>query len=222
MFSLATQPVPGRPNEDFVLATADLAVVVDGSGTPSGGCSHGVPWYSRQLAAHILAALAAEPDLPLADGLARGIHAVARLHIYACDLSVPGSPGAAVGILRIGTDTVDTLALSDAVVVVDTDAGPQVTHDLPVEGGPGGSPAASDPRVAYRARTNSYPRSFARRAAALSSGAARPVVPLRLHSWPDYLDLLDRVGPAGAVAHARSVETGEPDDASVAHAPSLR
>lgn len=54
MFALATDAAPGRPNEDFVIATPDIAIVVDGAGIPFGGCHHGVSWYARQLGTHTL------------------------------------------------------------------------------------------------------------------------------------------------------------------------
>jgi hypothetical protein len=142
VFSLATDAAPGRPNEDFVLTSPEIAIVIDGAGIPFGGCTHGVTWYSQQLAAHTMAALVSEPALPLAEGLARGIDAVARLHVATCDLTSPTTPCAAVGVLRIGPENVDTLALSDCVVVVDTEsAGPQITCDLAIEELSGTEPA---------------------------------------------------------------------------------
>lgn len=228
MFSLATDAAAGRPNEDFVLATTDLAVVVDGAG-PGDACSHGVPWFSRQLAVQIVAALIAEPDMPLAEGLARAVHAVARLHIYSCNLKSPDIPQAAVGILRIGAESVDTLALGRCTVVVDTDAGPQVTSNrqdhAPV--------AAADPQVAGRSLGNSYPRSWVRRAAALSDGATWLVDQTGSYGWSEYLDLFDELGPDGILGHLRSVEASDPDavrypraepqdDATVAHVRAAR
>lgn len=134
MFSLATDAAPGRPNEDFAIVTPNLAVVVDGAGVPLAGCHHGVAWYAQQLAAQTVAALVGDPLLPLAEGLARGIRGVAGLHESTCDLNNPSTPCAAVSILRVGDETVDTLALSDAVVVVDVaGVGPQVTCDLAIE-----------------------------------------------------------------------------------------
>ena len=133
LFAIATDAAPGRPNEDFVVATTDLAVVVDGAGIPFGGCSHGVAWYARQLGARTLAALVTSPELPLTEGLAAGISAVADLHRDTCDLTSPGTPCAAVGILRVGPTTVDTLALSDVSVTVDLDTGIEVTCDLSIE-----------------------------------------------------------------------------------------
>jgi hypothetical protein len=269
VFTLATDSAPGRPNEDFVLATTDLAIVVDGAGIPFGGCTHGVAWYSRQLGAHTMAALVAEPDLPLIEGLARGLRAVARLHVHTCDLTSENTPCAAVGILRIGLDTVDTLALSDVTIVVDTEAGPQITCDLAIEALAGtepaalaglwiGSPehkaalahlverqtatrnrddgwwvAASDPQAAYHSLAKSYPRETVRRAAVLSDGATRPVDQMGIYEWPAYLDLLDKLGPAGLIDHVRSIEIADPhgkvhprtkthDDATAAHTPTLR
>ncbi|MEU4421274.1 hypothetical protein AB0F81_11660 [Actinoplanes sp. NPDC024001] len=134
MFALTTDAAPGRPNEDFVIATTDIAVVVDGAGVPYGGCHHGVAWYAQQLGTQTIASLVASPGLPLTEGLAAGIAAVAASHRDTCDLSNPGTPCAAVGILRIGATTVDTLALSDVSVVVDLGAPePSVTCDLSIE-----------------------------------------------------------------------------------------
>jgi hypothetical protein len=133
LFALATDAAPGRPNEDFVVATTDLAVVVDGAGIPFGGCHHGVAWYARQLGVSTLAALTKSPQMPLDEGLAAGITAVAALHEHTCDLTSPGTPCAAIGILRFGQTTVDTLALSDVSIVVDLGSGPEVTCDLSIE-----------------------------------------------------------------------------------------
>jgi hypothetical protein len=133
VFSVATDAAPGRPNEDFAIATGDLAIVVDGAGVPQGGCHHGVAWFAQQLGAQTMAALIERPDLPLTSGLADGLARVAALHANTCDLDDPGTPCAAVGILRIGADTVDALALSDVSVVIGTTDGPQVVCDLAIE-----------------------------------------------------------------------------------------
>lgn len=249
MFSLTTDAAPGRPNEDFVVATPDLTIVVDGAGVPMGGCHHGVAWYAQQLGARTLAALTGRPDLPLSDGLYEGLAAVAASHADTCDLSDPGTPCAAVGILRIGDESVDTLALSDVTVVVETPAGPQVTCDLRIEEISGTEPtavagllfntpehkaaiaalvanqtrtrnrsdgwwvAASDPEAARHSVVNSYPRQGVRRMMISSDGATRPVDQMELYSWAEYLDLLDKLGPAGLIAHVREIETADPDGA---------
>jgi hypothetical protein len=134
MFSLASQPMPGRPNEDFVIATPDLAIVVDGAGMQEGRCRHSVAWYAQQLATRTVTALIDEPHRTLSEGLAAGIVAVYALHAETCDL-VRGGPCAAVGILRRSAGATDVLSLSDVAVVVDTsDGGPEVFCDLAMEG----------------------------------------------------------------------------------------
>ncbi|MFG1820396.1 hypothetical protein ACGFIF_42020 [Kribbella sp. NPDC049174] len=250
MFSLATDAAPGRPNEDFVVATPDLAIVVDGAGVPMGGCHHGVAWYAQQLGARTLSALAGRPDLPLRDGLYEALAAVAASHAATCDLEDPGTPCAAVGILRIGADTVDTLALSDVTVMVENSEGPQITCDLRIEEISGTEPdavagllfntpehkaalsalvgsqtrtrnrddgwwvAAADPEAACHAMVNSYASSDVRRRAIFSDGATRPVDQMGLYSWPEYLELLDKLGPRGLIAHVREIESADPDGAS--------
>ncbi|WP_406051308.1 hypothetical protein [Kribbella sp. NBC_00889] len=247
MFSLATDAAPGRPNEDFVVVTPDLAIVVDGAGVPMGGCRHGVAWYAQQLGARTLGALAGRPELSLRDGLYEALAAVAASHAETCDLTDPGTPCAAVGILRIGAETVDTLALSDVTVVVEDNEGPQITCDLRIEEISGTEPdavagltfntpehkaalaelvstqtrtrnradgwwvAAAEPEAACHAVVNSYPRSRVRRLAIFSDGATRPVDQMGLYSWPEYLDLLDKLGPASLIAHVREIEEADPD-----------
>ena len=43
-----------------IQALRGIGIVVDGAGIPFGGCTHGVAWYSRQLAVQTMAALLAE------------------------------------------------------------------------------------------------------------------------------------------------------------------
>jgi hypothetical protein len=57
VISIATDAAPGSPNEDFVIASPDIAIVVDGAGVPFGGCHHGVAWYAQQIGIRTLAAL---------------------------------------------------------------------------------------------------------------------------------------------------------------------
>lgn len=263
MFTLATHGAPGRPNEDFAVATPDLAIVVDGAGIPMGGCHHGVAWYATQLGTQTLAALAGRPERSLADGLEQGLRAVAGLHESSCDLTNPGTPCAAIGILRLGPERVDVLSLSDVAMLVETDTGPQITCDLSIEHLNGTEPetvagfefgtpehqaalaelvarqtrtrntdggwwcAAANPKAAHHAHTASYPKAQVRRAAVFSDGATRPVDQMCLYDWPAWLDLLDKLGPTGLIAHVRDIETSDPtgvryprtkrhDDATVA------
>ena len=230
MFALATDAAPGRPNQDFALATTDIAVVVDGEAPgDDGDCSHGAAWFARQLGTHVLLALADEPQLPLTEALGRAVRAVGRLHIYTCDLSSERTPSATIGILRLTEDRVDVLALGDCAVVVDTDAGPQVTRDAAEDDA---RRVGGDPQVAQLAVTNSYPKAWVRRVAALSRGAAWPAggTGPAAYGWSDYLDLLDKIGAGSLIATSRSwweaghrppglpVEAAGPDDATVVHA----
>jgi hypothetical protein len=247
VFTLATDSAPGRPNEDFVIATADLAVVVDGAGIPFGGCHHGVAWYARQLGARTLAALVATPQMSLTDGLAEGISAVADLHSGTCDLTSAGTPCAAIGILRLGDVDVDVLSLSDVTVVVDVDGRPEVTCDLSIEEISGTEPAAvaghrfgtpghahalvelvkrqtatrnrdggwwvaaADPSAAQHAKVAHYPRSAVARAAVLSDGATRPVDQMGIYGWPEYVDLIEKLGPEGLISQVRLIEEQDAD-----------
>jgi hypothetical protein len=144
---------------------------------------------------------------------------------------------------------VDTLALSDVTVLVETSAGPQITCDLRIEEISGTEPeavvgmvfnsaehkaaiaalvanqtrtrnhadgwwvAAADSEAAYQSVSNSYASGEVRRLAVFSDGATRPVDQMSLYNWPEYLDLLDKLGPAGLIAHVRQIETSDPDGA---------
>ncbi|MFI6800544.1 integrase [Streptosporangium canum] len=131
--SLATEPAsPDRANEDFIGATPDAVVLLDGAGTPAdleSGCSHGVAWYSHTLGSTLLAGMTQSTD-SLTAILAAGIKATASMHDFCCDLSHPGSPSATVVMLRRTADTLDWLVLADSVLVLDVlDADPMVICD---------------------------------------------------------------------------------------------
>ena len=83
LFRLATDPgTPGLAERGLRGAAAGAAVLLDGCTTvPRGadiGCRHGVAWYARTLGTDLLAAITAEPPVPLADALAAAIGAGAR------------------------------------------------------------------------------------------------------------------------------------------------
>ncbi|MBB2908755.1 hypothetical protein FHS43_000001 [Streptosporangium becharense] len=122
--TFATEAAPGhpdRPNEDFIAATPDAVVLLDGAGTPAGsesGCTHGVAWYVRCLGSTLLAAMTQNAK-PLTAILAEGIKAVASLHDFTCDLAHAGSPSATVVMLRRADDALEWLVLADSVLVLD-------------------------------------------------------------------------------------------------------
>ncbi|WP_067185488.1 protein phosphatase 2C domain-containing protein [Microtetraspora niveoalba] len=120
--TFATEPASlNRPNEDFIAATPDAVVLLDGAGTPAGsesGCSHGVAWYARTLGSTLIAALTQSAGT-LTEILAEGIKATTSLHDFTCDVTHPGSPSATVAMLRRTGDHLGYLVLADSVLVLD-------------------------------------------------------------------------------------------------------
>ncbi|GIH73306.1 integrase [Sphaerimonospora thailandensis] len=121
--TFATEPAhPGHDNEDFIGATADAVVLLDGATAPAGitsSCSHTVRWYSHTLGSTLLAELT-QSTAPLAELLAQGIKHVTSLHDFTCDLSRGDSPSSTVVMLRRMADRLDWLVLSDSVLILDT------------------------------------------------------------------------------------------------------
>lgn len=115
-----------HPNEDYVLTTPDLVVVLDGATVRTDtGCVHGVAWFVQQLA---VAVADHAPDGP-ADALRAAIATVAKAHRNTCDLNHPGTPSAAVAILHAAGDQLHHLVLGDVTVVLDTSIGLRVFTD---------------------------------------------------------------------------------------------
>jgi hypothetical protein len=118
---------PNKPNEDYVLTTPDLLVLLDGQTVRTDtGCTHGVPWYVRHLAEEISTHINAGPT----GALSESIDAVARLHRETCDLTHPGTPSAAVAIVHIQNEYVHWLVLSDITLILETTGGIEVISDL--------------------------------------------------------------------------------------------
>lgn len=169
---MATGPGhPGRSNEDFVAASSNLVVLVDGAGIPGTEsiCRHGVAWYAHTLGAALLAGLTRSETDPVA-ALADSIDQVAAQHRHTCDIANPSSPQATVAIVRVRADRVDYLVLADVFVVLDPiEAAPVVVTDprevavrdacsAPLQGLPLGTPEYDRVRggvvEALRARRN--------------------------------------------------------------------
>jgi hypothetical protein len=113
---------PDQPNEDFVAATPDAVVLLDGAGTPIGsesGCVHGVTWFVRRLGTALLSSLTSSDDSDLVQCVAASIRNVRSLHSGTCDMAHPGSPSATVVVLRVREHYVDYLVLADSVLVLD-------------------------------------------------------------------------------------------------------
>lgn len=116
----ATEPgSPGVANEDWLAATSDFVVVMDGATARTDtGCRHGVAWYAAKLGSAI-STRAIDPHTDLEDVLRDSIRDVAEQHAE-CDLSHPGTPSAAVAILRLARDALQYLVLGDVSVVLET------------------------------------------------------------------------------------------------------
>ncbi|GIH62225.1 protein phosphatase 2C domain-containing protein [Microbispora siamensis] len=121
--AFASEPAyPDRPNEDFIGATADAVVLLDGASIPPGvtsSCSHSVRWYSHTLGSTLLAEMTQSAG-PLPELLAQGIKHVTSLHDFTCDLAHGGSPSATVIMLRHTADHLDWLVLGDSTLILDT------------------------------------------------------------------------------------------------------
>jgi hypothetical protein len=131
--AFATQPAPGgAANEDFIVATTEAVILLDGASVPQGleiGCRHGTAWYVGRLGTRLLDQLTDQPDQQLTDALAAAIRAVASLHADTCQLDHPGGPSAAVALLREADQTIDYLVLADTTILLDAPAGIQVISD---------------------------------------------------------------------------------------------
>ena len=131
--TLASRRSPdATSNEDFIAATANAVVVVDGASVPPGlatGCRHGTAWYARQLGLQVLGLLTTQPDCSPADSLAQAIREVADLHADTCNLGHPGSPSATVAILHEQPQTIDYLVLGDTTILLEEPSGLRVVTD---------------------------------------------------------------------------------------------
>ncbi|NAS22154.1 integrase [Herbidospora sp. NEAU-GS84] len=123
---------PDRPNEDYVGATTDAVVLLDGASRPPGvasACSHSVRWYSHNLGSALLTEMTRNAN-PLPDLLARGIKHVASLHDTTCDLFSGRCPTATVVMVRKVADDLEWLVLGDSTLIIDTGtAEPEVICD---------------------------------------------------------------------------------------------
>ena len=131
--AITTPPAPGGAvNEDFIVATDKVVILLDGASVPQGletGCRHGTAWYVGRLGIRLLDQLTDQPDQLLTDALAAAIQAVASLHADTCELDHPGGPSAAVALLREAGQTVDYLVLADTTILLDAPAGIKAISD---------------------------------------------------------------------------------------------
>lgn len=125
---------PGRENEDWAGMSSRLIVVVDGAtARTETGCTHGAAWYASRLGKALMT-VAEDRAVELKAALSTAIGVVAEAHGGSCDLSHPGTPSAAVAVLRLQDDQVQYLVLGDVTVVFQTSTGVQVVVDARVDG----------------------------------------------------------------------------------------
>lgn len=109
---------PQTPNEDWAGSNETTVVVLDGSTTRTEtGCSHGVSWYVANLGASLIHR-SSIAEHSLQDVLAGGIADVAALHPE-CNLKHPGTPSAAVSIVRLNGQILEYLVLADTYLALD-------------------------------------------------------------------------------------------------------
>jgi serine/threonine protein phosphatase PrpC len=129
----ATLPAsPDRDNEDFVAASYNTVVLLDGAGNPAGseqGCHHGVAWYTRALGTTLLNLATERTGHSLTNLLAEAIRQVADQHRDTCDLDHPGSPSATVLAVRQVGDELQHLVLADSVLVLHSSRETRVITD---------------------------------------------------------------------------------------------
>ena len=208
--TLATDPgTAGWPNEDFAAVAPGAAVLLDGATTPRGastGCVHGVAWYARTLGTTLLAAITAEPHVPLPQALAGAIGAVRARHEHTCDLACPATPAATVTAVRAAHDGIEYLALSDSTIAADPGGAGQpvlITDAHPA--------AAAMPEAALQASTGTLSRTGLRGVALLSDGATRITDRYGLLTWPAVLGVVRDHGPAELIRQVRAAEDSDQD-----------
>lgn len=109
-----------KPNEDWWASSETVAIVLDGATIRTDtGCVHGLPWFVRQLGTALFSA-AQNVATPLPAAIKQAIEHVVDQHADTCDLTHPGTPSAAIGIVRDTGDRIDWASLGDVTVLVDT------------------------------------------------------------------------------------------------------
>lgn len=235
--SAATSAVPGRENEDYYLAAADWALILDGVAPTPGvanGCVHGVRWFVERLANAITAEMLT--GQPLSAVLRRAIEQTAIAHGEACDLSKPLSPAATVGLIRHNGESLDWLVLGDTTLAMIGNDGSVESHTddrlehLPnapvivsdvrrydpayvasVRNKAGGFwVASSDAQAADQALTGTAEIDGLSAVGLFTDGLSR-LVERYGRQWPDLFSQADKLGPGELIRLVRQAETNDED-----------
>jgi hypothetical protein len=70
--------------------------------------------------------------------------------------------------------------------------------------------AAIDPSAVSESITGAIPLKEVHKAALLTDGASRAVMPFKLYAWPDLLSALTSVGPSELIRQIRAAEDADP------------
>jgi hypothetical protein len=227
-FAFATEPSPGRPNEDHLVLSAGFAIVLDGVTQLPGldsGCVHGARWLVRTLGGRLAEALSTDETAGLDQVLAEAIDAVRRRHEHTCDLTNPDSPSSTVAMVRERAGYLDYLVLCDSAVVFEDAGGIVVINDdrtatLPaydrdsvarLRNRPGGFWVASTaPEAAAEAVTGAVRADSLLRLLLCTDGVSR-LVDFFGRSWSDVFELIEEGGPRAAIDAVRACEVRHPE-----------
>ncbi|MET8161220.1 protein phosphatase 2C domain-containing protein [Sphaerisporangium sp. NPDC005289] len=226
-FSTAAAPVPGRRNEDLVIAGPEWVAVLDGATAAAGvdsGCRHDVAWYVARLGAGLARGLAAEPDAGLRQILAAAIGEATDAHGGACDLANADSPSSTVAMVRRRADMLDYLVLCDSPVVLHgRDGMVTVIDDDRIDHLPGGRPysvalvrsvrnrpggfwvAGALPEAAGEAVAGSVEAAGLSGVLLATDGVTR-LVEWYGHTWEHLVETAAKAGTAELIAQVREAE----------------
>ncbi|MGW4637339.1 protein phosphatase 2C domain-containing protein [Sphaerisporangium sp. NPDC004334] len=226
-FSTAAAPVPGRRNEDLVIAGPDWVAVLDGATAAAGvdsGCRHDVAWYVARLGAGLARGLATEPDAGLRQILATAIGEATDAHEGSCDLANADSPSSTVAMVRRRAEMLDYLVLCDSPIVAHgRDGVVTVIDDDRIDHLPGGRPyslalvrsvrnrpggfwvAGALPEAAGEAVAGSVEAAGLSGVLLATDGVTR-LVEWYGHTWEHLVDTAAKAGPAELIVQVREAE----------------
>jgi hypothetical protein len=227
-FAFATEPSPGRPNEDHLVLSTGFVILLDGVTPISGidsGCVHGPRWLVRTLGGHLAEALSIDETTSLDQMLANAIDAARRSHAHTCDLTNPNSPSSTVAMVRERGGYLDYLVLCDSAVVFEDAGGVvEISDDraatLPaydrdsvarLRNRHGGFWVASTaPEAAAEAVVGTVRMDGMVRLLLCTDGVSR-LVDFFGRRWSDVFDLVEERGPRAAIETVRACEVSYPD-----------
>ncbi|MEV6981572.1 protein phosphatase 2C domain-containing protein [Sphaerisporangium sp. NPDC051017] len=225
-YSTEPAPIPGRRNEDYVIAGPDWIAVLDGATAPAGvdsGCIHDVPWLVAQLGGALGHGLATRPGAALVGILADGIRAVMAAHEDTCDLTNVDSPSSTVAAVRRRGELVDYLVLCDSpIALVGANGALTMIDDDRTDHLPGGRPyslelvqslrnqpggfwvASTKPEAAYALRGSVSAETLSG-ILMVTDGVTR-LIEWYGHTWEQLMETVAKAGPGQLIAQVRSAE----------------